>query len=66
MLTAVALIVYVAAAFFAGDETARYAVFSSLEACENAVAEVRATGAFATDCAAVTLPAPKAQTAPRT
>ena len=66
MLTAVALIVYVAAAFFAGDETARYAVFTDKAACEAAVAEVRASGAFATDCTAVTLPAPRTQAAPRT
>lgn len=66
MLTAVvALVVYVAAAFFAGDEQARYAVFTDQAACENAVAEVRASGAFATDCVAVTLPAPK-NGAPRT
>jgi hypothetical protein len=65
MLTAVvALVVYVAAAFFGADEP-RYAVFTSKEACDQAVAEVRASGTFASDCVAVTIPAPK-NGAPRT
>lgn len=57
MLTAVvSLVVYIAAAFFEGDT--RYAVFSDKAACEAAVAQVRASGSFATDCVAVTLPKP--------
>ena len=51
------LVVYIAAAFFPGDET-RYAVFANKEACEAAVAQVRATGQFVTDCIAVELPKP--------
>ena len=57
MMTAVALVVYVAAAFFPSGET-RYAVFSEKEACEAAVAQARAQGVFTSDCAAVELSKP--------
>ena len=61
LLTVVSLIVYVAAAFFDGQEEPRFAVFTDKARCEDVVAEARASGAFVTDCTAVTLPAPKVQ-----
>lgn len=57
--TVIALVVYVAAAFVAGEEEPRWGVFTDKPACEAAVARVRATGYFATDCVKVTMPAPK-------
>jgi hypothetical protein len=56
----VALVVYIAAAFFPSAPEPRYAVFTEQAECEQAVAQVRASGAFATDCVAVELPKPKA------
>jgi hypothetical protein len=56
---AVALVVYIAAAFLPGDEAPRYGVFTSKESCERAVAETRESGVFVTDCVAVTFPAPR-------
>lgn len=58
MTAAIALIVYLAAAF-APDGSARYGIFDSKESCQEAVAQARAQGVFATDCVAVELPKPK-------
>jgi hypothetical protein len=59
MLTAVvSLVVYVAAAFFPGESTPRYAVFTDQETCVAAVTRARAQGIFVTDCVPVELPAP--------
>ena len=58
MTAAVALVIWIAAAF-APDGSARYGAFDSREACEHAVAAARSTGLFATDCVAVELPKPK-------
>lgn len=59
MVSAVSLVVYVAAAFFPSAPEPRYAVFTEKASCEQAVAQVRASGAFASDCVAIELPAPR-------
>lgn len=72
MLTAVvSLVVFLAAAFAPGDGEPRWGVFADEATCQAAVEAVRASGAFATDCVRVTLPAPTngaaaPQKAPRT
>lgn len=59
LAAAVSLVVYVAAAFFPGQDEPRYAVFSTKERCEASVAEVRAQGIFVSDCVAVTIGTPR-------
>lgn len=57
-VTAVSLVLYLAAAFLP-DGSTRYAVFETIEECRSAVSGARAAGVFVTDCVAVELPAPK-------
>lgn len=58
MVQVVALVIWIAAAF-APDGSARYGAFDSKESCQEAVAQARAAGVFATDCVAVELPKPR-------
>jgi hypothetical protein len=53
-----ALIVYLACAFGA-DGAPRFGVFDSAEACSQAVAQVRQSGLFASDCIRVEIPKPR-------
>lgn len=57
MMTAIALIVYLACAFGA-DGQPRYGVFDSEEGCKAAVAQVRQSGLFASDCIRIEIPKP--------
>lgn len=58
MNTAISLVVYISAAFFPGEPEPRYLVTENKVECVLAVAEVRSTGVFATDCAQATLGKP--------
>lgn len=59
LIAAVGLVVFIAAAFMPGEEEARWGVFTDEATCQASVANVRARGAFATDCVKVTMPTPK-------
>lgn len=58
VIAAVSLIVYVTAAFFPGEDVPRYFVGNEAD-CKIAVAMVRESGIFATDCTPIELPKPK-------
>lgn len=58
MVAVAALIVYLACAFGA-DGTPRFGIFDSEEACIQAVAQVRQSGLFASDCTRVEIQIPK-------